>query len=156
MVITQLMSTWPGYHTNDRYNCWWVCDGCRKEGVAQKVSSLSCPHSPCCSSVPVLLISLDGFRADYLVKYNRTPNIDRLISHGVHAPYMRSVYPTVTFPNHYTIVTVSTCLPHQHLPQPLHHRHGQYLSTTPTPSTTATPSSRSVAYRADESALFLL
>ena len=150
------MSTWPGYHTSDRYNCWWVCDGCRKEGVAQKVSSLSCPHSPCCSSVPLLLISLDGFRADYLVKYNRTPNIDRLISHGVHAPYMRSVYPTVTFPNHYTIVTVSTCLPHQHLPQPLHHHHGQYLSTTPTPSTTTTPSSRSVAYKADESALFLL
>ena len=119
------MSTWPGYHTSDRYNCWWVCDGCRKEGVAQKVSSLSCPHSPCCSSVPLLLISLDGFRADYLVKYNRTPNIDRLISHGVHAPYMRSVYPTVTFPNHYTIVTVSTCLPHQHLPQPLHHHHGR-------------------------------
>ena len=129
---------------------------CRKEGVAQKVSSLSCPHSPCCSNVPLLLISLDGFRADYLVKYNRTPNIDRLISHGVHSPYMRSVYPTVTFPNHYTIVTVSTYLPHQHLPQPLHHHHGQYLSNTPTPSTTTTPSSRSVAYKADESALFLL
>ena len=62
------------------------------------------PHD---SNLPVLLISLDGFRADYLVKYNRTPTIDKLIHHGVHAPYMRSVYPTVTFPNHYTIVTVS-------------------------------------------------
>ncbi|KAK7100774.1 uncharacterized protein [Littorina saxatilis] len=62
--------------------------------------------SKCTSSYkPVVLISLDGFRADYLVKYNRTPTIDRLIRCGVHAPYMRSVYPTVTFPNHYTIVT---------------------------------------------------
>ena len=30
-----------------------------------------------------------------------------LASCGVHAPYMRSVYPTKTFPNHYSIVTVS-------------------------------------------------
>ena len=64
-------------------------------------------------------------------------------------PSSRSVpvYRTKTFPNHYTIVTVSTCLPHQHLPQPLHHRHGQYLSTPPTPSPTTTPLSRSVPVR---------
>lgn len=28
---------------------------------------------------------------------------------GTHAKYMRAVYPTKTFVNHYTIVTVSTC-----------------------------------------------
>ncbi|XP_071118759.1 uncharacterized protein [Haliotis cracherodii] len=53
---------------------------------------------------PVLLISLDGFRADYLSR-NVTPVIHKLIQHGVHAPYMRPVYPTYTFPNHYTIAT---------------------------------------------------
>lgn len=55
---------------------------------------------------PLVLISLDGFRADYLIR-NFTPNIRRLSQCGVHAPYMRSVYPTKTFPNHYSIVTVS-------------------------------------------------
>lgn len=55
---------------------------------------------------PTLLISLDGFRADYLLR-NMTPTISRLSKCGVHAPYMRSVYPTKTFPNHYSIVTVS-------------------------------------------------
>lgn len=55
---------------------------------------------------PLLLISLDGFRADYL-SYNVTPNIQRLIQEGVHTPRMLSAYPTLTFPNHYTIVTVS-------------------------------------------------
>jgi len=56
---------------------------------------------------PLLLISLDGFRAEYFHRH-LTPTIQRLSQCGVHTPYMRSVYPTVTFPNHYTIVTVST------------------------------------------------
>jgi len=33
-----------------------------------------------------------------------------LASCGVHVPYMRSVYPTKTFPNHYSIFTVSACV----------------------------------------------
>ncbi|XP_053394488.1 uncharacterized protein LOC123525750 isoform X2 [Mercenaria mercenaria] len=65
-----------------------------------------CPHQDLCQSdyKPTLLISLDGFRADYLLR-NMTPTISRLSKCGVHAPYMRSVYPTKTFPNHYSIVT---------------------------------------------------
>ena len=99
--------------------------------------------SLCYSYQPVLLVSLDGFKPQYLQR-GMTPVIDRLVTCGVHAPYMRSVYPTKTFPNHYTIVTVSTYLPYQHLPQPLHHCHSQYLSTPLKPSPTTTLSSRSV------------
>lgn len=67
---------------------------------------LPCPHQDLCQSnyKPTLLLSLDGFRADYLLR-NMTPTISRLRQCGVHAPYMRSVYPTKTFPNHYSIVT---------------------------------------------------
>ncbi|XP_013788430.1 venom phosphodiesterase 2-like [Limulus polyphemus] len=53
---------------------------------------------------PLLLISLDGFRPDYL-KRNITPNINHLAECGILAPYMRPVFPTKTFPNHYSIVT---------------------------------------------------
>ncbi|XP_060581540.1 uncharacterized protein LOC132738125 isoform X2 [Ruditapes philippinarum] len=69
-------------------------------------SDEQCPHKDLCQSdyKPTLLISLDGFRADYLLR-NMTPTISRLSQCGVHAPYMRSVYPTKTFPNHYSIVT---------------------------------------------------
>ncbi|KAK3577563.1 hypothetical protein CHS0354_026532, partial [Potamilus streckersoni] len=65
-----------------------------------------CPTKSQCQTdyQPILLISLDGFRADYLLR-NFTPHIGRLSQCGIHAPYMRSVYPTKTFPNHYTIVT---------------------------------------------------
>lgn len=53
-------------------------------------------------SPPLLLISLDGFRPDYL---DLTPTLKRLAYCGVSAPYMKPVFPTKTFPNHYSIVT---------------------------------------------------
>lgn len=53
---------------------------------------------------PVLLVSFDGFSEGYIER-NETPNFDRLIENGVQAEYMIPVFPTKTFPNHYTIAT---------------------------------------------------
>jgi predicted AlkP superfamily pyrophosphatase or phosphodiesterase len=53
---------------------------------------------------PLLLISIDGFINEY-VERNETPNFDRLIREGVKAEYMIPVFPTKTFPNHFTMVT---------------------------------------------------
>lgn len=50
-----------------------------------------------------ILISLDGFRADYLDR-GATPNLSRLASEGVSAA-MRPSFPSKTFPNHWTLVT---------------------------------------------------
>lgn len=50
-----------------------------------------------------ILISIDGFRADYLER-GLTPNLSALAARGVTAP-MQPSFPTKTFPNHYTIVT---------------------------------------------------
>lgn len=52
----------------------------------------------------VILISIDGMRADALHP-KRTPNLWRLAQQGTHAPWMEPVFPTLTFPNHYTLVT---------------------------------------------------
>ena len=52
----------------------------------------------------VLLVSLDGFRWDYSKLYN-TPNLNKMAKDGVNAERMYSSFPTVTFPNHYSIVT---------------------------------------------------
>ncbi|CAH1253559.1 ENPP3 [Branchiostoma lanceolatum] len=62
----------------------------------------SCP--PGFSEPPLILISMDGFRADYLLR-NITPYLGKMSRYGTHAPYMRAQYPTKTFTNHYTIVT---------------------------------------------------
>tara|TARA_Y100000588_G_C14254860_1_gene924968 strand:+ start:316 stop:1542 length:1227 start_codon:yes stop_codon:yes gene_type:complete len=52
----------------------------------------------------VLLISFDGFRADYLDRYN-TPNFDIFIKNGVGSIGMKPSFVTKTFPNHYSIAT---------------------------------------------------
>lgn len=52
----------------------------------------------------LMLISFDGFGADYLEKTD-TPNFDRLISGGVISEGLIPVFPTKTFPNHYAIAT---------------------------------------------------
>jgi predicted AlkP superfamily pyrophosphatase or phosphodiesterase len=52
----------------------------------------------------VVLISLDGFRWDYLDR-EPTPHLRRLAASGVRARWMMPAFPTLTFPNHYTIVT---------------------------------------------------
>ena len=53
---------------------------------------------------PVVLISIDGFRADYLDR-GLTPNLLALAADGVRAKAMRPSFPSLTFPNHYTLVT---------------------------------------------------
>lgn len=50
-----------------------------------------------------VLISIDGFRADYLTR-GATPTLSALAAQGATGP-MRPSYPSVTFPNHYTLVT---------------------------------------------------
>jgi len=52
----------------------------------------------------VLVVSLDAFRWDYSRIYN-TPNLNKLAKDGVKADRMFSSFPTVTFPNHYSIAT---------------------------------------------------
>ena len=52
----------------------------------------------------VILISLDGFRYDYLEKYGPA-NLNSLAREGVRARWMTPSFPSKTFPNHYTIAT---------------------------------------------------
>ncbi|PHH93012.1 hypothetical protein CDD83_2501 [Cordyceps sp. RAO-2017] len=51
-----------------------------------------------------ILISLDGFRADFLQR-GLTPRLNAFIQEGVSPKYMLPSFPSVTFPNHYTLAT---------------------------------------------------
>ncbi|XP_045150243.1 ectonucleotide pyrophosphatase/phosphodiesterase family member 3, partial [Echinops telfairi] len=76
----------------------WVKEECSTSQPSQCPEGFDLP--------PVILISMDGFRAEYLQTwYKFMPNINKLKTCGTHSKYMRAVYPTKTFPNHYTIVT---------------------------------------------------
>jgi alkaline phosphatase D len=52
----------------------------------------------------VVLISFDGFRHDYRERYD-TPNFDRVAERGTTAEALIPVYPSLTFPSHYSIAT---------------------------------------------------
>lgn len=56
------------------------------------------------AETPLLLISIDGFRASYL-DLGLTPSLQRIADQGVRAQWMNPSYPSLTFPNHYTLVT---------------------------------------------------
>jgi predicted AlkP superfamily pyrophosphatase or phosphodiesterase len=52
----------------------------------------------------LILISLDGFRADYLNRVD-LPHLRLLAARGVRSEGLIPSFPTLTFPNHWTIVT---------------------------------------------------
>jgi predicted AlkP superfamily pyrophosphatase or phosphodiesterase len=69
----------------------------------------ACAHAPRQAAAPalpdpVILISLDGFHPDYLQR-GLSPTLQRLADTGVLAAWMNPSYPSLTFPNHYTLVT---------------------------------------------------
>uniref|UniRef100_A0A8D3ASA9 SMB domain-containing protein n=1 Tax=Scophthalmus maximus TaxID=52904 RepID=A0A8D3ASA9_SCOMX len=76
----------------------WVQDDC------EEIKSAECPAG--FIRPPLIMLSVDGFRASYLKKSKSViPNIHKLRSCGTSAPYMRPVYPSKTFPNLYTLAT---------------------------------------------------
>ena len=63
----------------------------------------SMPKGP---TPPLVLISLDGFRWDYVALHPaETPHLQQLIREGATSKGLIPVYPSNTFPNHYSIVT---------------------------------------------------
>ena len=52
----------------------------------------------------VVLVSFDGFRPDYLRRFD-TPHFARLAARGARADGLVTVFPSVTFPGHYSIAT---------------------------------------------------
>ena len=56
-------------------------------------------------SSKLLLISLDGFRWDYLHRNLTLDNFHAFAADGVHAKWMTNQFQTKTFPNHWTMVT---------------------------------------------------
>jgi predicted AlkP superfamily pyrophosphatase or phosphodiesterase len=58
---------------------------------------------------PVLLISVDGLRPDYVTQADkhhlRIPNLRQMLAHGTHGDGVVGVFPTVSYPSHTTLVT---------------------------------------------------
>lgn len=73
--------------------------------VVACVASLAGAPLSAQSAKPILvLISVDGFRYDYFDRA-KAPNLKALAARGVRSQGLIPSFPSVTFPNHYTIVT---------------------------------------------------
>jgi len=75
--------------------------GCATQPPAASTPALSASAA---RPAPLLLISIDAFRADYIDR-GLTPTLAALAKNGVHADAMQPAFPSLTFPNHYTLVT---------------------------------------------------
>jgi predicted AlkP superfamily pyrophosphatase or phosphodiesterase len=53
---------------------------------------------------PLIVISIDGLRWDYL-DLHEAPTLSRLAQEGAHVERLTPLFPTKTFPNHYSTVT---------------------------------------------------
>lgn len=72
--------------------------------TASAPSRDAAPPSMAVRAEAVVLVSIDAFRADYLSP-ERTPRLHRIAQEGVRSDGMFPSYPSLTFPNHYTLVT---------------------------------------------------
>src|SRR5262245_49691525 len=61
------------------------------------------------NTAPVMLISIDGLKPDYVLEADkhglRLPNLRRFVREGSYATAVTGVTPTVTYPSHVTLVT---------------------------------------------------
>ncbi len=81
---------------------------CRLGTLLAAAAALLGPIGPVATAAEtrplVILIGIDGFRWDFQERAP-TPHLDRLAARGVRAERLIPVFPTKTFPNHYTLVT---------------------------------------------------
>ncbi len=66
--------------------------------------ALACLQVQAAEEQTVVLISIDGFRHDY-IELHGAPNIAKIAEQGVRSDGLMPVYPSKTFPNHLSIVT---------------------------------------------------
>jgi predicted AlkP superfamily pyrophosphatase or phosphodiesterase len=74
--------------------------GCATQPPATPPSVATTASAP----APLLLISIDAYRYDYIER-GLSPTLEMLAKTGVQAASMQPSFPSLTFPNHYTIVT---------------------------------------------------
>ncbi|KAL8872226.1 MAG: hypothetical protein Q9174_002106 [Haloplaca sp. 1 TL-2023] len=81
------------------FGTYKVSQSSKKSNILAILSNGTAEFAP-----TTILISLDGFRADFL-RRGLTPTLNSFVAQGVSPSYMLPSFPSVTFPNHYTLVT---------------------------------------------------
>ncbi|HEV2540449.1 MAG TPA: ectonucleotide pyrophosphatase/phosphodiesterase [Frateuria sp.] len=72
--------------------------------LAALAAGCATPAARPLARTPLLLVSIDGFRADYLDR-GYSPALRSLATEGVQGAGLQPSFPSLTFPNHYSLVT---------------------------------------------------
>ncbi|XP_061644009.1 glycerophosphocholine cholinephosphodiesterase ENPP6 [Phyllopteryx taeniolatus] len=67
----------------------------------------------CLAVHPLLVFLIDGFRYDYTDDLNSLPGFKELVSRGVKVDYMTPDFPSLSYPNYYSLMTGRHCDVHQ-------------------------------------------
>uniref|UniRef100_A0A8C7ZY60 glycerophosphocholine cholinephosphodiesterase n=1 Tax=Oryzias sinensis TaxID=183150 RepID=A0A8C7ZY60_9TELE len=67
----------------------------------------------CLAARPLLVFLIDGFRYDYLDDLQALPGFRALVERGVKVEYMTPDFPSLSYPNYYTLMTGRHCNSHQ-------------------------------------------
>ncbi|XP_077465613.1 glycerophosphocholine cholinephosphodiesterase ENPP6 [Stigmatopora argus] len=68
---------------------------------------------PSLASRPLLVFLIDGFRHDYMGDLNSLPGFKEFVSRGVKVDYMTPDFPSLSYPNYYSLMTGRHCEAHQ-------------------------------------------
>lgn len=79
---------------------------CKSAPPVHETASMAAPESPKQPQNQLVVVSWDGFRPEFYssTRY-KTPHLRALIHRGAHATGLVPVYPTLTYPNHTTMIT---------------------------------------------------
>lgn len=66
----------------------------------------------CLTAHPLLVFLIDGFRYDYLDDVHALPGFRELVANGVMVDYMTPDFPSLSYPNYYTLMTGNQSLYH--------------------------------------------
>ncbi|XP_072291692.1 glycerophosphocholine cholinephosphodiesterase ENPP6 [Eucyclogobius newberryi] len=67
----------------------------------------------CAASRPLLVFLIDGFRYDYMDAPDALPGFRELLRRGVTVDYMTPDFPSLSYPNYYSLMTGRHCDAHQ-------------------------------------------
>ncbi|MBN3301801.1 glycerophosphocholine cholinephosphodiesterase ENPP6 [Amia ocellicauda] len=68
---------------------------------------------PCLASPKLLVFLIDGFRYDYMDQLETLPGFKEMVESGVKADYMTPDFPSLSYPNYYSLMTGRYCEVHQ-------------------------------------------
>ncbi|XP_068570222.1 glycerophosphocholine cholinephosphodiesterase ENPP6 isoform X2 [Cebidichthys violaceus] len=67
----------------------------------------------CLAARPLLVFLIDGFRYDYMDELQALPGFRELVGNGVKVDYTTPEFPTLSYPNYYSLMTGRHCDVHQ-------------------------------------------